>query len=239
MRISYAGKLILTDPFLAEKHSLGSFINRSLNPMVDLPYDPNEVISGVEMCIISHLHIDHFDPLAHQLLPKDIPIFCQPGDDTMIKSVGFTDVTRIESSVTWEGIEIARTPGQHGTGLWIEQMGEVSGFLLRAENEPTVYWAGDTVLYDPVREVIEENKPDIIITHSGGARFGNADPIIMDEDQTISVCKSAPFAKVVAVHLETLDHVRVTRPGLKATAEYNGIDSDQLLIPDDGQEYEF
>lgn len=56
LRINYAGKQILTDPFLAEKHSISSFINRSLNPMVDLPCTPDEVISGIDMCLISHLH---------------------------------------------------------------------------------------------------------------------------------------------------------------------------------------
>jgi hypothetical protein len=64
-------------------------------------------------------------------------------------------------------------------------MGSVAGFLLRADGEPTIYWAGDTVWCDAVRRVIVEADPDIIITHSSGASFEPGKPIIMDGKQTI------------------------------------------------------
>ena len=82
------------------------------------------------------------------MLPKNIPMFCQPGDEDAIKKNGFMDVTPIETSVSWENIQITRTPGRHaGNEKWEAILGKVSGFIFKADNEPVVYWAGDTVLY--------------------------------------------------------------------------------------------
>jgi hypothetical protein len=103
-----------------------------------------------------------------------------------------------------------------------------------AVGEPTLYWAGDTVWYDEVRSTIAQFRPDVIITHSSGAKFGDSDPIVMDAEQTIAVCQEAPQATVIAVHMESLDHGTVTRADLRRMADNAAIQPDQLLIPDDG-----
>ncbi|MDX1522433.1 MAG: MBL fold metallo-hydrolase [Anaerolineae bacterium] len=235
LRLTYNGHLFIIDPYLAAKHSLPSYVGTSPNPLVDLPCTPEEVLAGVEMAIISHLHSDHFDSAAQELLPKSTPIFCQPGDEAKIAGYGFENVTPVETSVTWQGISLTRTPGQHGTGEWIERLGKVSGFILRAEAEPTVYWMGDTIWYDGVARVVAEVQPDVIITHASGAKFGDSDPIVMDAAQTIAVCRAAPQATVIAVHLESLDHGTVSRADLRAQADAEGITADRLRIPADGE----
>ncbi len=103
LRMTYAGRLLVIDPFLAEKHTLRSFVDKSPNPLVDLPCSPEDVVASVEMAVISHFHIDHFDPLAQELLPKEIPLFCQPGDETELVEKGFQDVRPVEQSVQWGG----------------------------------------------------------------------------------------------------------------------------------------
>jgi L-ascorbate metabolism protein UlaG (beta-lactamase superfamily) len=235
LKVTYADRQLVIDPFLAARHTLESFGGISPNPLVDLPCSPQEVITGIEGVIISHLHKDHFDPVAQTLLPKDMPVFCQPGDEPRLAELGFQAVTPVEETVVWRGISLTRTPGQHGTGTWAERLGHVSGFILQADNEPTVYWAGDTIWYPPLEQVIKEARPRIIITHSGGAKFGDSDPIIMDAAQTIAVCQAAPQATVIATHLEALDHGTVSRTGLRSAAEAAGISSQQLLIPADGE----
>jgi L-ascorbate metabolism protein UlaG (beta-lactamase superfamily) len=185
--------------------------------------------------LVSHLHGDHFDRVAQEMLPKNIPLFCQPGDEDRIVGKGFQTVTPVADSVTWQGIRITRVSGRHGSGAWAEQMGKVSGFVLRAEGEPTLYWCGDTIWYEDVAQTIAREQPDVIITHSSGAMFEANEPIVMDIAQTIEVCRAAPNAKVVAVHLESLDHGAVTRADLRARAEQAGITSQQLLIPMDGE----
>lgn len=239
MRITYAGRQLLTDPFLAPKHAIPSFANISPNPLVDLPCAPEDVIAGVEMVLVSHLHSDHFDALAQNVLPKNIPLYCQPDDKTQLAEKGFNAVTPVEQAVVWQGITLTRTPGQHGSGDWASRMGQVSGFIFKADNEPVVYWAGDTIWYPAVEQIIANTRPNIIITHSSGARFGDSAPIVMDAEQTLAVCRAAPKATVIAIHLETLDHGTVSRTDLRALALENNISVNRLFIPADGETLNF
>lgn len=237
LRATYAGHTFLIDPYLAPKHSLPSYTGRSPNPLVALPCTPQEVIAGIEMVIVSHLHSDHFDSVAQELLPKDVPIFCQPGDEARMSEKGFGRVTAVLDQIHWQNITIRRTPGRHGSSVAILQtMGSVSGFLFQADGEPTVYWAGDTVWYDEVAETISRYQPDGIITHSSGAVWGDGkELIVMDAAQTIDVCRFAPSSVIVAVHMEALDHGTITRQTLRELAGQSGVSDQQLLIPDDGQ----
>ena len=239
MRLRYNGRLLLLDPFLSPKHALRSFGGISPNPIVDLPMTPDEVVAGVEAIVVSHLHSDHFDETAQNLLPKVLPLFCQPGDEGRIEEVGFTAVLPIADSISWRGITITRTPAQHGTGQWVERMGNVSGFIFRADGELSVYWAGDSIWYEAIADAIQREQPDIIITHSAGAHFGDNSIIVMDIEQTLTVCQAAPQATVIAIHLEALDHCPVTRADLRAQATASGTDANRLRIPADGEKLDF
>lgn len=235
MRITHRNRVFITDPYLAPKHSQEPLIGKSHNPTAELPFPPEDILANVEMALVSHLHPDHFDTLAQQLLPKNTQIYCQPGDEHNIKEAGFSNVVAIEESANWNNVRITRVAGQHGNKVWAEQMGSVSGFVFRAENEPTIYWAGDTVWCDLVKQAILESKPDIIITHSSGACFEAGTPIIMDGKQTIEVCRLAPQATVIAIHMETFDFDTISRNDLRARAEAEGIEAKRLLIPADGE----
>jgi L-ascorbate metabolism protein UlaG (beta-lactamase superfamily) len=239
LRFDYAHKTFIIDPYLAEKHSRPSFTGASLNPLVGLPCPPQEAIADIEMALISHLHSDHFDPAAQELLPKDITLLCQPQDRTAIESKGFRNVVPVTDSVNWQGITITRTACQHGSGKVVQEMGDASGFVFHAEDEPTVYWAGDTIWCEAVEKVIEQTKPDVIITHSCGAMWGNHVLIVMDAAQTVAVCRAAPNSTVVATHMESLDHATVTREALRKFAETNGVGPGKLLIPLDGEKIAF
>jgi L-ascorbate metabolism protein UlaG (beta-lactamase superfamily) len=240
LRLTYGGHLILIDPYFAPKHSLPSYANKSKNPLVDLPLDPAAIMQDVELVIVSHLHSDHFDSVAKELLPKDWLLFCQPTNEDKIREAGFQNVRPIANRVVWNGITITRTDGQHGEGETAQLMGKVSGFVFTAEGEPTVYWAGDTIWYEPVQQVIATVKPDIIVMHSCGAVWGaDTRPIVMDAAQTIAVCQFEPQSKTIATHMEALDHATVSRADLRQYATEHGISAEQLIIPDDGETLEF
>jgi L-ascorbate metabolism protein UlaG (beta-lactamase superfamily) len=235
MRFEYAGHLFVVDPYFAPKYSRPSFTGKSPNPLIDLPISPEQVIADAEMVVVSHLHSDHFDPAAQELLPKDMPILCQPVDAGQIMGKGFRDVTPIEDRLTWQRISITRIEGQHGSGNVLNDMGRASGFIFQAQHEPTIYWAGDTIWTSGVGETIARFKPQIVITHSSGAVWGDRVLIVMDAEQTIKVCNAAPDSKVIAVHLDSLDHGTVSRDDLRRYADEHGIGMDRLLIPLDGE----
>ena len=239
MKITYAGQTVLTDPMLCPRHGLRSFAGIEENPIVDLPMAMDEILAGITGIIVSHTHSDHYEATAEEVLPKGIPLFCQPGDEVQIRKAGFENVLPIESSCSWEGITLARTGGKHGRGKILERMGQVSGFVFQAPGEPTVYWAGDTIWCQETESVVKTYQPDIIITHSGGATLPGFDPIIMDAAQTLEAFQASSHAVVVAVHMESLDHCPVRREDLRLAGEQAGIDSSRLRIPGDGETISF
>ena len=238
MRIEYAGTLFLTDPCFAPKHSRPSFAGKSANPTSELPVSPAAAIEGARAVLISHLHSDHFDPTAQELIPKELPVICQPWEQDALRSMGFKAVLPVGDKIEWEKITIHRTEGEHGSGSVLEDMGRVSGFVFQAPGEPTVYWAGDTILCDAVRETVKQFRPDVIITHSSGAVWGEGTLIVMDAEQTLRVSRMAPESTVAAVHMEAFDHATVTREELRRYCENRGIGRDKLLIPADGETLE-
>ena len=235
MKIYYAGKTILADPMLSKKGEIQSFAGIAPNPTIELPISVDDIINDINAVLISHTHPDHLDKPAMELLYKQLPVFCQKPDENLLKENGFLNVTVVEKSVIWENITITKTGGKHGSGDILQMMGEVSGFILQAKGEPTVYWIGDAIWGEEVENAIKTYNPDIIITHSGGAVIPGHNPILMDANETITVLKSAPNAKVVAIHMEALDHCTVTRNSLREWADNNGIEKERLFIPNDGE----
>lgn len=238
LRIEYAGITMLIDPMLGSKGAFRSFAGIENNPTVDLPIPASEVLSGVDLMLVSHLHQDHFDAKAQDSIDKSIPILCQPGDGETITTYGFDQVTELESETQWRQINIWRTGGQHGTGQWAERLNPVSGFVFQFPHEPTLYWIGDSVWCEEVEHALDKFRPDVIVCHAGGAELNNSGPIIMDALQTIEVCEAALAAVVIATHMEALDHCKTSRKDLQLAAESSGIDLDRLLIPEDGEQIE-
>jgi len=236
MKIEYAGKTILTDPMLSDKDAFMSFVNpaENKNPTVNLPFSINDILKGVDAILISHTHLDHLDAKAVEVIDKNIPLYYQSFDSETIAKYGFKNTTVVEKSSDFAGIEIIRTGGKHGRGEAVKQLGEVSGFVLKAENHPTIYWIGDCVLDDEIKANITKYNPDIIITHSGGAKFMGPNLILMDSNETVQISELAPNAKIVAIHMESLDHCFSTRKDLKNLAEQKGIE-DRIIIPADGE----
>ena len=128
-----------------------------------LPCSKEEVVKDVDMALISHMHTDYFDLLGQKLLPKDIPLFCQDVDKSNIKS--------IKDSFIWEGITTTRMPSRHGTGNVLKEMGDTSGFVLHAKDEPILYWMGETIWCKEVEATSRISSP-ISSLHTLAEQYG-------------------------------------------------------------------
>lgn len=75
-----------------------------------------------------------------------------------------------------------------------------------------------------------------MVVNSGGAVIKGYEntPILMNEEQTMTLIKESGKAKVITVPMDALDHCFTTRASLKKKAAELKISSDKLLIPDDG-----
>ena len=238
LRLEYADITMLIDPMLGSKGAFRSFAGIEDNPTVDLPIPSSEVLEGVDLMLVSHLHQDHFDAKAQDIIDKAMPTLCQPGDSETIATYGFDQVVELQSETQWRQANISRTGGQHGRGQWAARLNPVSGFVFQSPHEPTLYWIGDSVWCEEVKGELDKFQPDVIVTHSGGAELKDSGPIIMDAPQTITVCEAAPATVVIATHMEALDHCKTSRQALQLAAERSGIDLYRLLIPEDGEQIE-
>jgi hypothetical protein len=90
-----------------------------------------------------------------------------------------------------------------------------------------------------VKDVIKRTQPKIIVTHSCGAVWRNSTPIVMDATQTINLCHSAPKSTVIATHMDSFDHATVSREFLREYANANNVSPENLLIPNDMEQYTF
>jgi L-ascorbate metabolism protein UlaG (beta-lactamase superfamily) len=233
--LDYGGRRLLVDPMLGDAGSAPAIEdtpNQRPNPLVDLPVPAEELVEGLDAVLVTHLHEDHLDPKAEQLLDRSLPLACQPEDLKDLRDRGFEDVRSVDDTIDLLGISVARTAGQHGTGEIALELAPVCGFVLSADGEPTLYIAGDTIWCDEVRSAISVHSPDVTVVNAGGARFNFGDPITMTPED-VNATAEATSGKVVAVHMEAINHCVVDRAALRdATSE------ERVLIPADGETLE-
>ena len=235
--VKAAGRCVLVDPMLdpaGARDPIEDTANQVRNPLVELPEPAEVVAGGLDAIVVTHLHEDHLDAEAIRLLPKDPPLFCQPEDADTLRGRGFA-VRPVQDALEWEGIRITRTGGRHGTGEIAEALAPVSGFVLEAPDEPVLYVAGDTIWCDEVAAALDRHRPDVVVVNAGGARFLEGDPIVMTTDDVVTVARHAPDARVVAVHLEAINHCLQTRADLHQRLHEEGL-TDRVTVPEDGAE---
>jgi L-ascorbate metabolism protein UlaG (beta-lactamase superfamily) len=233
--LRYAEVNFLIDPMFADAEvnpPIGNSTNHRRNPLVPMPMAVDDLLSP-DAVLVTHLHRDHWDETAISKLSKSTPIICQPEDGSAIQSDFFNSVSVVSQTFTFRGVTVIRTLGQHGTGEMGRKMGPVSGFVLKAAGEPTIYIAGDTIWCDDVKQALNAHKPDVTVANAGGARFAAGDPITMDADDIVSLYRYAPYTKVVAVHMDAINHCLVTRADLYSRLVAEGL-LDQITLPRDG-----
>jgi L-ascorbate metabolism protein UlaG (beta-lactamase superfamily) len=237
LQIELAGQQLLVDPMLANPGTFNSLTfgaSAERNPTVALPC-PVETLLQPDLILVTHSHFDHFDSVAITCLPKQLPLICQPTDQANFQRAGFTRVIPVVSSpLSVNGLEIFRVGGRHGQGLLGRAMGPVSGFLIKAEHEPLLYIAGDTIWEPALQAVLEQYHPEIIVLNTGAAQFNLGAPITMTASDVEKVCRAAPQAKIVAVHLEAINHCRLKRQEL-ANYVIKANLAEQVSIPADGE----
>lgn len=235
------GLNLLVDPMLSPLEAMEPIANAGNQrriPMVPLPLSDEELqqmIGTLDAVLVTHTHRDHWDAPAQSMLPKTLPLLCQPGDQDTFFQAGFQHVLPVSEEIFWRGLQINRTGGQHGSGELGKMMGKVSGFVIQAEGEPALYIAGDTIWCPEVEQALQRFSPRIVVLNAGAPSYvTGGGPITMDEEDVCQVGRALPEAAIVAVHMETVNHCHLTRSALQAKVDQEGL-SAQVTIPQDGE----
>ena len=243
--VEYNNTKFLIDPWLMPKDYMPGFdiaINsETRQPRVELPFEIKKIVD-VDAVIITHIHPDHWDEFAEKALNKNIKVFVQSDiDKDYVISKGFTNVETVsESGTKFNGTTLYKTGTQHGKREIIKPICDSAGLpydamgvVFKAQNEKTLYIAGDTIWCSEVQDTLRKYKPDVIVVNACAATLLNGERIIMNIEDVKNVLNAAPDAKIIASHLDTVSHLSVTRKDFKDFKAKNNINN--LLIPEDGE----
>jgi len=240
---------IRIDPMLGEDGSLPPFSDLRYkarrHPTVPLPPNASAVLDKITHCLITHSqtfglrvlqHTDHLDGPGELFLKgRGVPVVCTRQDEAYLKGRDL----RVEAALSaWASVEllggkITAVPARHGQG-WIHRlMANGAGFHLQLPGEPSIYISGDTVYTRDVERALTECKPDVAVVAAGGARMDVGGPILMPLEEVVAFVRTAP-GRVIANHLESLNHCPVTRSRLKGVLARQGLLS-RTFIPEDGE----
>ena len=251
--IESGGHHILVDPMLSDKGRLPPFARwrhkPRPNPTVDLPSNARSILERVTYCLITHCrtfgikalqHTDHLDgPGESFLRDGNIPIACRAQDAAYLRRYGLDVRMPLDYGRPQPLLDGAITaiPARHGHG-WIRHlMANGAGYYLALPGEPSIYISGDTVLTPAVRHTLTTFKPHIAVVAAGSASLDVGGPILMPLAEILDFVRAAP-GKVVAHHLEALNHCPTTRSQLKQALAESGLLS-KVAIPADGETLTF
>jgi L-ascorbate metabolism protein UlaG (beta-lactamase superfamily) len=144
--IRLEGTSVLTDPML--RAGLGPLRRQGPPPPHALPKLPDAVL-------ISHLHRDHLDIPSLRLVPSKTPLVVPRGAARLVAKAGPHPVVELGrgETVSIGEVEVTAVPAEHGgrRDRWGNEI-EPVGYVIRNE-ERSVYFAGDTDLFDGMSEV--------------------------------------------------------------------------------------
>src|SRR5689334_15413288 len=149
-----SGKRILLDPWLG-------------NPNCPPAYSKPEALKPIDLILMSHGHGDHRRDVVAVARATGAPVACVYELGMYLTDKGLTGVRDMGICGTQEiaGVSITMTQavqsGSVDDGWPVVYAGGATGFVLRAPNTPTIYFAGDTGLFGDMKMIGEIYKPEI------------------------------------------------------------------------------
>ncbi|ANS74978.1 MBL fold metallo-hydrolase [Paenibacillus yonginensis] len=201
--IKGGGVTVYVDPFVSE------FEGRSY----PAPIRP-EHITGADLCLITHEHIDHMDPATLSVMVRNnpsmqmvAPAWCR---EQLLEEAGVKEDKLADAeTAVWrsprEGIRIQAIPAAHeqleqnsqGFHRYVGYLMELNGVIL--------YHAGDTVIYKGLLEKVRQHNVDLaMLPINGRDYFRTSRDIIgnMDYREAAEFAYAAGFETVIPLHYD-------------------------------------
>lgn len=97
---------ILVDPMLCPLEAMDPIVNAGHQwriPMVPLPLSDEELqqlIGSIDGVLVTHPHMEHWDANAQAMVPKQLPLLCQPENQDTGKRAGFSQVLPVADTLS-------------------------------------------------------------------------------------------------------------------------------------------
>lgn len=252
--LEYAASRLITDPTFDAEGSTYSMAPKWLpgdwfdsTKGYTSPTTP-AAVGHLDAALISHdHHFDNLDRSGRALVVSDAvdAVVTHPaGARRLGREVATGRVTGLgagESTTLRHGIRITGLPARHGP-RFTPQVNQVTGFLLEAPDEPTVWITGDTVMTSAVRAAARAHRGvDVLIVHCGAVRFPRA-PLLgralftFTPAEVVELCRLLEPRVVIPVHRSGWSHFQ-PEAELRAALEGAGFgDRTRWLEPGESTE---
>ncbi len=146
--IEMDGMRLLTDPVL--RRLVGPLYRRVPQPLTASLIDPDVIL-------ISHLHLDHYDPRSLRLFRRDTPIVAPLGAALSLRWRGFREIYEVGPGerIRLGSVEVIATEAKHrGTRHPLAARTPSLGYIVAGSR--SVYFAGDTGFFAGITDVWHE-----------------------------------------------------------------------------------
>jgi len=201
------GKRILVDPWL------------TTNPAC--PESAKKIVA-LDLLLLTHGHDDHVADAvavgratgARAIAPYELSLW--------LRQKGLQNVTGMNPGGTLSalGLSITMVPAIHSSSI-VEDgralyLGVPAGYVIRFENDLTIYFAGDTAIFGDMRLIGELYRPLVAFLPIG-------DLYTMGPEQAAKACELLGVKQVVPMHYGTFPALTGTPERLRELAEARGV----------------
>ena len=222
--LEYAGRRFITDPTFDAPQSYEdpgeTVLVKTAGPAIS-----STDIGAIDVVLLSHHgHKDNLDYEGLELIATGIPTLSTPDAASALFGGSVIGLDSWETHKI-DGITVTAVPALHGPPGSERLVGEVTGFVLEADGEPTIYVSGDNASI-PLVEQIAGRFPDVTIAilFAGAARVPGIDAALTLTSQDAARAASILAATtVVGVHTEDWQHFSESRVELEAAFAGTGL----------------
>jgi L-ascorbate metabolism protein UlaG (beta-lactamase superfamily) len=204
------GQRLVTDPWLG-------------NPGCPTELSRPESLSPLDLILISHAHDDHASDAVALGRATGAVTVCgfELGQDLTARGLQSVRAMGIGGTQTVAGVTITMVQATHSSSTLRNghpsSLGVAAGFVVRAPDLPTVYFAGDTGLFLDMKTIAELYRPEIAFLPIG-------DHFTMGPDTAAVAARWLNVRQVVPMHWGSHPLLTGTPAALRGALEQTGID---------------
>jgi L-ascorbate metabolism protein UlaG (beta-lactamase superfamily) len=213
-----SGQSVVTDPWLS---------NDNCPPK----YSRVESLLPVDLILVSHGHDDHSADVAALSRATGAAVVCSLELSRHLTDKGLTNVRPMGLGGTQvvDGIRVTMTPAMHSSSMVdggrLVYLGVAAGFVIRADDTPTMYFAGDTALFGDMAIIRDRYAPQIAFLPIG-------DHFTMGPADAAIAARWLGVRQVVPMHWGTWPVLTGTPDMLRTELANTGI---EVLVLEPGQ----
>jgi L-ascorbate metabolism protein UlaG (beta-lactamase superfamily) len=231
--LEYAGLRLLTDPTFSPPGEYAGGLVKTTAPAV-----PAGAVGRVDVVLLSHdHHSDNLDPAGREFLAQAATVLTTPAGGARLGG-NAEGVEPWTSRPVGSGVTVTAVPALHGPPGSEAVTGPVTGFVLTAPDEDTVYVSGDNASLDVVRTIARRAGPiDVALLFAGAVqipqRFDGA-YLTLSSDLAAMAAAILALRSAVPLHFEGWTHFTQGPDELRAAFAGNGL-GHLLAMPERGE----